>query len=357
MMPWLQYFAASSAIAPSDSAASAAYACQLDRCADVELQLILQMLTNKERLISARINGRMLHAAGQPFSWKNAELAELTITAELAARIHRSLMRLARFHLIIDSPVDQQDVGAIFTIPHVDSIHLTDSSHAWIKQLVAGAHSLRKLLILQGCNSQELEMVSRLPLHTLKCSPAISVSPLVACVTLTDLDLICNLRLDLSPLSALSALTRLSIFSNCLKGALASCFVAPMASSLLQLELREEITTESEETNPSYEELSIMFSNLTRLRALVLQEMGRGDIWLSQLPFASTVQSLIVRGTAWYSFPTTVPSASALEIVLSKLQSLSAQLEITKSRLVRKPEMEKLRFLPRLTLILVGDRF
>jgi hypothetical protein len=79
--------------------ASARSPCYMDRCADVELQLILQMVENKERFMAARVNRRMLHAVSQPFSWRHAALFEVTYDSSLAERVQRSLVRMAPISL------------------------------------------------------------------------------------------------------------------------------------------------------------------------------------------------------------------------------------------------------------------
>jgi hypothetical protein len=97
------------------------YSCDLNTLADVELQLILQWLSNKEKLKAARVSRRLLTAASHPFSWRGAAPFVLSSKKpEYFGLVTLSLARFAPFQLTWESPLTTDQMC---TLPSLQFIH------------------------------------------------------------------------------------------------------------------------------------------------------------------------------------------------------------------------------------------
>lgn len=357
---------------------SARLKCEMNRLADVELQLVLQFLTNTDRLKAARVSRRMCGQASQPFSWKFAET--ITISSDAPAdfaRVASSLIRYAPMRLEVRSFLNPSQVAQLPSLSHVVLTYvplgLRFSSHKQICLLLQ-KHPLQSLIVHSRygwLDSSTVQLLSsKTTLHTLKLmvgklmAPSY-FAPLSNCTSLTELTVdgtpLHGSRSKEEPLrcmaslSACTSLRRLSISNVCFShGQFRSVLSSPNLSSLKELSFccfsagADDPLPES----TTSDDWRSAFANLQQLEHLTLSRSTGPAAMLQHVPILKSLLhlSLTVQSPHRSGFEVS-PSRSALEAVLAALPLLNVHLHV----LEEVDEVHEMYALPRITLIFEND--
>jgi hypothetical protein len=318
--------------------------CYLDRCADVELQLVLLLLLNQERLIAATVSRRMLHAISHPFSWRYASLFTVVFDVVLAERLQRSLMRMAPISL--SRPFDDGSTAAeVAAVPNVHVLwHRTDAvSGAFNEAFLAlpEAQSLREFHIdleHNGCDTTAIAVqhAARLPLlHTIELSCTDHgneyLQPLGSAPALTHVKLSAwqCFPSDLFCLSSCQHLRKLEL--GCVfafsVGSFARIFGGSFASSLEYLQLHFSYPHITMRLPP--DEYAAVFAGLKRLHTLLLEQCSDVDSMISQLHHAASLRLLRVTSCYDHSHPCTRPGHLMLRSLLTALPALRCEVQLS----------------------------
>lgn len=112
-------------------------ACSLGALPPAALTLILQLLSNKERLRTARCNRRLLEAVRSPSAWQcAASLPYPFYSAHWAARLRRSLLSMAPFELrLCARRPETVSVADLLLLPNIRAVHFDADAAATESQL------------------------------------------------------------------------------------------------------------------------------------------------------------------------------------------------------------------------------
>ena len=335
---------------------SARLACHLDKLAVVELQLFLQFLDTKSKLIAARCSRRLLHAASAPFAWRSTP--PFTVEAPSDADVERigsSLLRFVPIHLRCDW---LKSLQCLATVPHLVDLDLLNSARgvaaaAEFSRLLQHPNLARlQLLRLDADTSSRLTvdtmvLIARLPqLRTFdavvrgETSGAVLLQPLAAAPALTDLTVRREFAVKvgaalLAAVSGCAGLRNLSLhrllFSTGLFLALCS---SPNMHQLQHLELVG-VSAGSAHNGagepPDADEYRAAFSALQQLQSLTLQEVWSVNTLLAYLHHVPALRLLCIRCLP-YPYPHTdtayfpLPSRAALSALLTVSPRLEVQL-------------------------------
>jgi hypothetical protein len=280
--------------------------CYMNRCADVELQLILQLLSNQERLAAAKVSRRMLHAVSQPFSWHHAPVVEL----EFDVRLQRSLIRIAPISLLLDNN-ELVTAAQVAAIPNLYAINIGVDANVlpeFDEEILAhpAARSLQSFTFPVDFNfapsPSALQRLAQLPRLTFVCInissvPANFLKPLAASQNLTHLDLWCSSLTQIAPLIHFSQLRKLSLtipFSFA-PGDWTRAFTGSLAASLEELTMMQRYGDRpvALSTVPA-SEYATVFTDMKRLRILELVDFNGVNVLLRELHHAPALRHLCV---------------------------------------------------------------
>jgi hypothetical protein len=280
--------------------------CYMDQCADVELQLIMQLLSNQERLLAAKVSRRLLHAVSQPFSWRRALPFQVKFGVTVADSLLRSLLRNApiSLHLCQGDPLTVAQVAAVVNLHSLKVLPGRVLSHRFQEELLShpAARGLQEFILPEddgGTSTLALQRLAQLPQLAavcidISCVNASCLNTLATSQTLTRLQLhSCSVE-QVAVLANLSSLRSLSLkFEVSLTpGDWERVFTGTMASSLEDLSVRLAHSSVPEE------EYAAVFTGMKRLQSLSLVDFSMPNLLLSQLHLAPTLRELsITMGT------------------------------------------------------------
>ena len=168
----------------------------LEQLAVVELQLMMQFLDTKGKLIAARCSRRLLQAADHAFAWQgsSAEVSSYD-QPQLGSLIRQSLLRHASITLTLKSRSDLP-TAEVAAIPRLSELILSHRCSADLALHLLQLPSLQGLQTLRVATlfpESALQLLPTLPaIHTLQCSELDDLADwswLPAMPALTDLDL------------------------------------------------------------------------------------------------------------------------------------------------------------------------
>ena len=313
----------------------------LHMLAAVELQLCLQFLDAKSRLIAARCSRRLLQVADHPHAWLSPALSVSSDHLPwLGPLVRQSLLRNAPVSLELVSELPLAELAAIPRLREL-TISVADID----PQLIA-LPSLRGLQILRVEYRLPLPTMRLLPvlpaLHTLECwvpHKPVDCSWLPAMPALTDLDLTCTLfqPLPQSALDAIGQCTGLQSLQLQYPGFEAGAFARLCSSpALRQLRHLSLVSVAARLLGLTAEEYRAAFSALVGLESLCLKCISGVDLLLPHLAHASTLRTLTIRCA---SDPPTIadspgpwnPSRAVLDQLLTAAPLLEVRLQVAAS--------------------------
>jgi hypothetical protein len=279
----------------------------MDVLADVEVQLILQLLTNTERLIAARTSRRMLALCTEHFAWKCATVVEIRSSSEHLALLSCSLLRHAPISLLLDSEIT---LALFADLPPLTQLCVLERFqrdpepwHAILQTpCVQHLQHFSGMDMHQNFDCSTLEQLAALPYlqsyHVLCDSghPSDYFSPLARSASLTELSIVgswfASAHPCMSGLTALRGLKKLSVERLCFpKGEFRAVLASPSLSSLVELSFTSFICKPHRyDCTPTSEDWQVSFMNLQCLERLTLFDANGFSTVLPHVPLLSALQ-------------------------------------------------------------------
>ena len=327
------------------------FGCSLHSLATVELQLCLQLLDTKDKLIAARCSRRLLSATSAPFAWRAAAAVTVTVRSDAdAQRIQTSLLRFASVHVRC---ARMESLQCVADVPRLIGLELLGSpggraTEADLLQLLQLPYLARlqtlqlDLFLSELLTVDTMRLIARLPqLRSFAMTVPYAVSgthlqALASAPALIDLSLDFQCTgpdaVLLSAIGGIATLDRLKLQRLCFPrgGFLALCSSANMGR-LRHLELADcDVTSEraDDAEPPGANAYQAFFSALEQLQSLTLDVCGINRL-LPRLHGSPALRLLSIRcrpDDVGSSAEDSLPSCGALRALLTAAPQLSVRL-------------------------------
>jgi hypothetical protein len=287
--------------------------CQIDRVADVELQLILQPLTNKERIIAARVCRRMLSNANQSFAWKCAERFRLfSGHVEKFSRLGGTLIHHAPIEFVWQTHLNDSQLPLVPPIvklvSHQASVIAEPFWNIQCRSLLQAHNSTLQTLvalgrqILDSSTMRLLPSLAHVQTMALSCTPRCArnfLTPLAECHFLTDLTVKCEHYSDPHPclgaISGCQSIKKLTLVNFAFsEGDFRRVLGSAALSTLIELSLirTSAIPLADLEGFPTSDDWHAVFQNLQMLERLSLSASVGIAAMLLHVPLLRTLKQL-----------------------------------------------------------------